>query len=53
MGLIFGTGAAIAALLMLVKLLPRAIGLTFWLGTTGFTATAATLILYVLLKGPQ
>lgn len=53
MGFIFGTGATLAALWMLARLLPKAIGLTFWLGSTGFTAGAAALVLYVLSKGPQ
>lgn len=51
MGLIFGAGAALMALWVFVRLLPKAVGLTFWLAKTGFTAAAASMVLYLVLKG--
>lgn len=49
MGLIFGTGAALMALWMVLRLLPKAVGVTVWLGTTGFTAATAAVVLYMVL----
>lgn len=51
MGLIFGTGAALMSLWLVLRLVPRTLGLTFWLGKTGLTAGTAALVLYYLLKG--
>ena len=51
MGLIFGAGTALMALLLLLRLLPRMFGLGLFLAKTGFTATAAALFLYYMLKG--
>ncbi|WP_216824626.1 hypothetical protein [Paragemmobacter aquarius] len=53
MGLIFGAGAAVMALWMVLRLLPKAVGLTVWLGTTGFTAATAAIVLYMLLGEPR
>lgn len=51
MGLILGSGTALMALLLLVRFVPKALGLGLWLGTTGFTAATAAMILYMVLKG--
>lgn len=49
MGLVFGTGAAVMALWMVLRMLPKAVGLAVWLGTTGFTAVTAAAVLYLVL----
>lgn len=47
MGLLIGAGSGLLALLFLVRLLPRAIGLALWLGTAGFSAATALALLYL------
>lgn len=51
MGLLFGSGAALMALFMLLRFIPKAVGLAVWFGTTGFTAVAAALVLYFAARG--
>jgi hypothetical protein len=51
MGLLFGIGSALFALVFLARLLPRAIGLTVWLGSAGFSAMVALGTLYLIQNG--
>lgn len=51
MGLIFGAGAMLMALFVAFRLLPKLVGLTVWLGTVGFSAVMATLVIYMVMKG--
>ncbi len=51
MGVFFGAGAALMALWLCLRLVPRTFGLAFWLGKTGFTAAAAATVLYLISKG--
>jgi hypothetical protein len=46
MGLIFGAGSALLALLMLVRLLPRLLALSVWLGSAAITGGLAFTLLY-------
>lgn len=50
MGLIFGLGSALMAIFFLARLLPRLIGLSFWLGSAGITAGTALAVLYLASK---
>lgn len=52
MGLIFGIGTALFALLMVLRLLPKLIGLSLWLGSAAITGGAALTILYLLQNRP-
>lgn len=46
MGLLFGVGTVLMALFLAVKLLPKLVGLAFWLGSVSVTGGAALVLLY-------
>jgi hypothetical protein len=52
MGLIFGIGGFLFALLMVLRLLPKLLGLSLWLGSAAITGGAALMILSLLEKRP-
>lgn len=51
MAFFFGAGAAVITLLMVLRLVPKAFGLAFWLAKTGLTAATASIVLYLVLRG--
>ena len=48
MGLLFGIGTAIFALWFTLRLVPKLIGMSVWLGSAAVTGTAALAIMYIL-----
>lgn len=48
MGFLFGIGTAVFALWFTLRLLPRLIGLSFWLGSAAMTGGAALAVMYIL-----
>lgn len=46
MGLLFGVGTMLMALFLAVKILPRLVGLAFWLGSVSITGGTALVLLY-------
>ncbi len=51
MGFLFGVGTAIFALWFTLRLVPKLIGLSFWLGSAAVTGSAALVIMYILDRG--
>ncbi|MEY4984315.1 MAG: hypothetical protein RIR62_2581 [Pseudomonadota bacterium] len=48
MGILFGVGTALVALVVILRLLPKMIGLSVWLGSAAVTGGAALAVLYLL-----
>jgi hypothetical protein len=52
MGVIFGIGSIVFALLFAVRLLPKLVGLSLWLASAAITGGAALTVLYLLDRAP-
>ncbi len=48
MGFLFGIGTALVALWIILRLVPKMIGLSVWLGSAAITGGAALALLYLL-----
>ena len=46
MGLLFGVGTVLMALFLSVRVLPKLVGLAFWLGSVSITGGTALILLY-------
>jgi hypothetical protein len=51
MGFLFGIGTALFLLFLALRLLPKLVGLAFWLGSVSVTGGAALAIMYILMQG--
>ncbi len=51
MGILLGLGTLLFIAFMAIRLLPKLVGLAFWLGSTAVTGGAALVILYLLTQG--
>lgn len=51
MGLLFGVGTALMALVFAVRLVPKLFGLALWLGSAGVSGGAAFALIYLYAKG--
>ncbi|MBC2836110.1 hypothetical protein H7F16_11390 [Gemmobacter straminiformis] len=51
MGLLFGVGTMLVALVFVVRLVPKLFGLALWLGSAGASAGAAFFLIYLYAKG--
>jgi hypothetical protein len=51
MGFIFGIGMALFLLFLVLRWLPRLVGLSIWLGSAALTGGGALVILYLLSDG--
>ena len=51
MGFLIGIGTLLFAALLALRLLPKLVGLAFWLGSSAVTGGAALAILYLLTQG--
>jgi hypothetical protein len=51
MAMIFGLGTVLLAAVLLLRLLPKLVGLAFWLGSMAVTGGAALVVLYLLTEG--
>jgi hypothetical protein len=52
MALLFGIGTLFFAAILALRLLPKLVGLAFWLGSTAITGGVALIILYLLAQNP-
>lgn len=51
MGFLFGIGTALFMLFVTLRILPKLVGLAFWLGSVSVTGGAALMIMYILVEG--
>lgn len=51
MGIFLSLGTVLLAAFMAIRLLPKLVGLAFWLGSSAVTGGAALAILYLLTEG--
>lgn len=51
MGFLFGIGTALFLLFLALRILPKLVGLAFWLGSMSVTGGAALVIMYILIEG--
>jgi hypothetical protein len=51
MAIFLGLGTFLLAAFMAIRLLPKLVGLAFWLGSSAITGGAALAILYLLSQG--
>lgn len=48
MGLLFGLGTALVALWVVLRLVPKLVALSIWLGSVAVTGASALVIMYIL-----
>ena len=51
MAMIFGLGTLLVAAIFALRLLPKLVGLAFWLASMAVTGGAALAVLYLLTEG--
>ena len=52
MAFLLGIGTLLFVAFLALRLLPKLVGLAFWLGSSAITGGAALVILYLLTQGP-